>query len=559
MDELHFSDLDRAFADFLVERSGLSPGKCEHLWGLVAGLSRALGEGHSCLPLSPADQELLHGLPLVGDGRTATPLVLYRGLLYLQRYFHYERHLASAIARLAKTNLLPTGERREASQEGFLSGQDEAQQRAVTMAGGRALTIICGGPGTGKTTTVVAILASQVLASSAARPPTVALAAPTGKAAMRLSEAVGRSLARLPIPEVAWRAIPTTAATLHRLLGVRRGSPRFVHDHDNPLGWDIVVVDEASMVDLALMCKLVDAIKPGGRLILLGDKDQLASVESGAVLADLVSHLPENTVELTTTYRFDQGIKALAEAIKSGNGERAWQLLRQGPEGSVALLREEQLDSLARRYDEIFLALQDGGSPDPVWVLAALNRFRILCALQHGRRGVVAVNHHVELALAARGFAVRPGSWYPGRPVLITRNDYGLGLFNGDIGVCLRQAGSGELRVWFERAEGGLRSFAPTRIAECQTVYAMTIHKSQGSEFEEVAVFLPEGESRVLGRELLYTGVTRAKKRVSVLAEEAILGFTISKTVERFGGLGNWLRDLAGNSGQEALSPEKAG
>jgi len=558
MDDILFSDLDRAFADFLVERSALSPGKRERLWNLVAGLSRALGEGHSCLPLSPADQELLHGLPSVGDGRTATPLVLYRGLLYLQRYFHYERHLASAIAILASANLLATGEGMEAIQAGFLSGQDEAQLRAVAMAAGQALTIICGGPGTGKTTTVVAILARLMVTSSEGRLPTVALAAPTGKAAMRLGEAVGKSLTHLSIPEEARWAIPTTAATLHRLLGVRRGSPRFVHNHDNPLGWDIVVVDEASMVDLALMSKLVDAIKPGGRLILLGDKDQLASVESGAVLADLVKHLPENTVELTTTYRFDQGIKNLAEAIKTGNGERAWQLLRQGQEGSATLLEKDQLDSLARRYDEIFFALQAAAAPDPGWVLAALNRFRILCALQHGRRGVATVNHQVELALAARGFAVRPGNWYPGRPVLITRNDYGLGLFNGDIGVCLRQVGSGELRVWFERAEGGLRSFTPTRLPDCQTVYAMTIHKSQGSEFEEVAVLLPENHSRVLGRELLYTGVTRAKKKVSVLAEEEILRFTIAKTVERHGGLGNWLRGFAGDKGQEASLPERS-
>jgi exodeoxyribonuclease V alpha subunit len=196
---------------------------------------------------------------------------------------------------------------------------------------------------------------------------------------------------------------------------------------------------------------------------------------------------------------------------------------------------------LGRRYEAIFSALHDARSPDPAWVLAAYNRFRVLCALQHGRRGVVAVNHQVELALAERGFAVRPGTWYPGRPVLITYNDYGLGLFNGDIGVCLHHPDSGELRVWFERAEGGLRSFAPSRLPECQTVYAMTIHKSQGSEFEEVAVLLPEEDGRILGRELLYTAVTRAKKKVLLLSGEELLRLTVSRSVERFGGLGDWL------------------
>lgn len=541
MDETRFSDLDLAFADFLTRRSTLSGKNRERFRDLVRDLSRALAEGHSCLPFSPDDEELLLPLSPVGDGEAPTPLVLCRGRLYLHRYYHYERRLAERIRTLAATKFKEVGEPRGELGNVLPLSRDSGQQRAVTLARERALTIICGGPGTGKTTTVVAIVAGLLQEATEPRIPSVALAAPTGKAAMRLAEAVANSLARQQLPEEVRRAVPTTASTLHRLLGVRRGSPRFLHNRDNPLGWDIIVVDEASMIDLALMSKLVDSIKPGARLILLGDKDQLASVESGAVLADLVCHLPENTVQLTTTYRFDQGIKRLAEAIKVGDGERVWQLLEQEEAGSVALLEEREVGMLGRRYEVIFSALQGSHAPDPRWVLTAFNRFRILCALQHGRRGVGAVNHQVELALAERGFAVRPGTWYPGRPVLVNRNDYGLGLFNGDIGVCLHHPDSGELRVWFERAEGGLRSFAPSRLPECQTVYAMTIHKSQGSEFEEVAVLLPEEDSRILGRELLYTAVTRARKKVLVLSGEEVLRLTVSRTVERYGGLGDFL------------------
>lgn len=544
MDETRFSDLDLAFADFLARRSTLSGKSRERLCDLVRDLCRALAEGHSCLPLTPKDEELLLPLSLVGDGEAATPLVLCRGRLYLHRYYHYERRLAERITILAATKIKEVIESRGEQGNALPLNKDSGQQKAVDLARERALTIICGGPGTGKTTTVVAILAGLLQDATRLRLPSVALAAPTGKAAMRLAEAVAKSLAHQQLAEEVRRAVPTTASTVHRLLGVRRGSPRFLHNRDNPLGWDIIVVDEASMIDLALMSKLVDSVKPGARLILLGDKDQLASVESGAVLADLVSHLPTNTVELTTTYRFDQGIKRLAEAIKAGNGERVWQLLQQGEEESVALLEEREVGMLGRRYEAIFSALQGAGSPDPAGVLAALNRFRILCALQHGRRGVVAVNHQIELFLAGCGFAIRPGTWYPVRPVLITRNDYGLGLFNGDIGVCLHHPDSGELRVWFERTEGGLRSFAPSRLPECQTVYAMTIHKSQGSEFEEVAVLLPEEDSRILGRELLYTAVTRARKKVLVLSGEEVLHLTVSRTVERYGGLGDFLGGL---------------
>ena len=534
MDDSRFTDLDLAFADFIAGQSEVATGQKECLRLVARELSRALGEGHSCLPLTAEDERLLRGLDAVGDGLTARPLVLWRGRLYLSRYFHYERRLARHIVDLAGAAAAgpPAG-----GETPPLPGRDERQRQAVELARQRALAIVYGGPGTGKTTTVVAMLAALLQEAPAEAMPAVALAAPTGKAAMRLGEAVGRSLSRLNLSERVARAIPTVATTLHRLLGVRRGSSSFVHNADNPLPWDVVVVDEASMVDLAMMCKLTLAIKPGARLILLGDKDQLASVESGAVLADLIASLPENTVELTTTYRFEEGIASLAEAIRAGQGQRAWQLLCQGTAESVALLGEEGLDELDRRYGEIFAELASLESCDAQRALTLFGRFRVLSALQHGPRGVAALNKRVELALASRGFAVRPGTWYHGRPVLITRNDYGLGLFNGDTGVCLRHGEGGELRVWFERAEGGLCSFAPSRLPECQTVYAMTVHKSQGSEFDEVAVVLPREDSRVLGRELLYTAVTRARKRVSLLVSEDVLHLTLSRAIRRHSGL----------------------
>lgn len=537
MNDLNFPSLDRYFAEFLAARSGLSGAAKERFQELVARVSGALEEGHSCLSVSEGDERFLSVSSLVSGGGP-TPLVIYNHRLYLHRYFHYETRLAEQIRIMAAITMAPELDEQLIDTYFDDSGTGtDWQKEAAEVALCRALTIICGGPGTGKTTTVVKILALLLQAAEGRRVPAVALAAPTGKAAMRLSEAVGKSLAHLQLPEKVKNALPTAASTLHRLLGVRRGSPQFRHNRDNPLGWDIVVVDEASMVDLALMSKLVDAIKPGARLILLGDKDQLASVESGAVLGDFIRSLPQNTVELQRTYRFEVGIKQLAEAINGADSATAWGVLQESQATNVSVLTEEMVGFISRRYVPFMAMANQPGALDIVQLFAQFNSFRVLCALHYGNRGVDPINRQVELALMQHGFPCRPDTWYPGRPVLITRNDYSLDLYNGDIGICLADPEKGELQVWFERAGGGWRSYPPSRLPGCKTVFAMTIHKSQGSEFDEVLVVLPEEDNRILSRELVYTAVTRAKKAVRLVAEKEILRLALSRNIERTSGL----------------------
>ncbi len=532
--------LDRSFAQFLAGRSGLYGAAREVFSELAARVSLALEEGHSCLPVTAEERALLQASPLVSDGGR-TPLVVHNGRLYLHRYYRYETRLADQIKAMAALCLDPgRGEELVAS---YFESDPEVvdwQKEAARIALRKALTIVCGGPGTGKTTTVVKILAI-LLQNAEGRLPEIALAAPTGKAAMRLSESVGGSVKRIEFPGRIAEALPTTASTLHRLLGVLRDSPQFRHNRENPLPFDIVVVDEASMVDLALMSKLVDALKPGARLLLLGDKDQLASVESGAVLGDFIRSLPDNTVTLQKTYRFDENIKMLAEAIKAAEGESAWTLLKDPSAENISLLGSEFFETLIEPYARFMARVQRPGDLDLPEIFSFFNSFRILCAVHYGSRGIDAVNRRIELALARRGFMSRTEAWYPGRPVLVTRNDYGLELFNGDIGICLHDPDSGDLKVWFEWPAGGYKSFSPHRLPRCETVFAMTIHKSQGSEFDEVAVILPEEDNPILSRELLYTAVTRAKKTVNLVADKEILRLAVSRHTVRNSGLAELL------------------
>ncbi|MGB3210194.1 MAG: exodeoxyribonuclease V subunit alpha [Desulforhopalus sp.] len=532
--------LDIHFARFLAERSHLSGTEKERFAEIIRALTSAHEAGHSCLPVSLLDVQLLEGLHLVSYGGK-TPLVLHNDRLYLHRYFHYETRLAKQIRVMAALNFSPMDDTHLLDRIFEFSGSGtDWQKEAARVALYRALTIICGGPGTGKTTTVVKILA--LLLQTADCTLDVALGAPTGKAAMRLSESIRKSLEAMVLPERIKAAIPTEARTLHRLLGVRRHSPQFKHNGVNPMGWDIVVIDEASMVDLAMMSKLVDALKPGARLLLLGDKDQLASVESGAVLGDLIGSLPENTVELKKTYRFDDTIKQFAESINYGDSECAWSILSKNAASNVSALQADLIGYIGKRYAEYMKEVYSYPAPDMRDIFAIFNRFRVLCGVHYGHRGVEAINNRVELSLARRGFDCRSDSWYPGRPVLITRNDYSLDLFNGDIGICLPDPAEGSVKVWFERSDGGLRGYAPYRLPRCETVFAMTIHKSQGSEFDEVLVVLPEEDTRILSRELIYTAVTRAKKRVRISGERQVFEQALSRKTERFSGLADLLK-----------------
>ena len=531
--------IDIHLGRFLAVRSGFAGAEQERFARFIERLSSALENGHSCLELAAHEREFLSASRLVSAGEM-TPLVLYGNRLYLHRYYRYEERLAHNLIRLAaKRHSWPGLD--DLLERSFGTDKEDLQRAAARLALERSLCLVSGGPGTGKTTTVVRILAILLeLLGSQIR---IALAAPTGKAAMRLQESVGDSIARLEANNEVRERIPTTAMTLHRLLGVVRNAPRFRHNRENPLPWDVLVIDEASMVDLALMSKTIDALKPGCHLILLGDKDQLASVESGAVLADCIEGMPGNTVELRKTWRFNAAIKELATQINRRQGQRCWELLTDGACDEVGLLGggyEEYIGERFNAYQDIAGTYPETGGKE---IFDAFRRFQVLCATRSGPRGVEAVNRMVERALACGGHDLRGREWYHGRPVMVTRNDYSMELYNGDVGICLLDPGDNQPRVWFEQPGGDLRSCPPHRLPAVETVYAMTIHKSQGSEFTEVLVMLPEQMNRVLNKQLVYTAVTRARERVRLVAERDILVSTVGSDYLRSSGLARMLQE----------------
>jgi len=548
------------------------------------------------LPVTSAWLAELRSSPLVDGprgGPERRPLVLdAAGRLYLRRYFEHEQSLAAALRARAEQDAQalddaildqalgrlfappvapspaspppPATKTRRAS-PGQLTldltappsppAADDApdmQRVAARTAATRRLCVISGGPGTGKTSTVVKILA--LLAEQRAReggaPLRVALVAPTGKAAMRLTEAIGRAKRSLSCSEEVRAAIPEEASTIHRALGSIGGSStRFRHHATHPLRADVVLVDEASMVDLALMTRLVAAVPESARLILLGDKDQLASVEAGAVLAELCGPssapaaddpLAASIVELTRSYRYrpGSGIEALARAINAGDAARALAILddaalsdvtRVEPAADTALVPELRAAALAD-----YSAYLD--EPDGLARLGALDRARILCAHRHGPHGVGAVNAAIEAMLVEeKRIDRRAGLAYAGRPILVTRNDYQLQLFNGDVGTIVEH--EGKRLAFFLAPDGSPRLLSPARLPPHETVFAMTVHKSQGSEFERVAVLLGDRSSPLLTRELLYTAVTRAREAVTLYATRAVLEEAIARRTERGSGL----------------------
>ncbi len=523
------SRLSQQFAAFLAGRSRLEGADRAAFAELVATLVNALDGGHSCLQVDATARRLLLQSSLVSEADN-TPLVLRDDRLYLHRFAAYEMRLAKGLQAIAGLRTPPP-----VGLPLWAESTDPQQRRALRLALERPLAIICGGPGTGKTTTVAKILV--LLAQTLPGKPAMVLAAPTGKAAQRLGEAIASGLAELNLDVAIRQQIPVAAQTIHRLLGVRRFSPGFKHHHGNPLAWDVVVVDEASMVDLALMSKLVDALKPGARLLLLGDKDQLASVESGAVLADLIAGLPENTALLEKSYRFEKGIASLATAINRGDGPEVGRQLSDWHGKNIAAVNQVPLTLITARY-AAFIA--EALTVPPVGLdtlLQKFNSFRVLCALHHGPRGVAGINRQVIAALIRAGFPCRLEGWFPGRPVLITRNDYSLNLYNGDVGICLAEENTGELKAWFIGEDFRPRGYALGILPPCETAFAMTIHKSQGSEWSEVVVVLPEEDTPLLTRELVYTAVTRARSAVCLVSAQPLLSLAISRRTSRCSGL----------------------
>ena len=663
-------DVDLALVRFFISEVPDTP-PALMLAGALA--SHQLGRGHVCLDLAmtlndpymalslPPEQEgvpdqatmlqpkdLLAGwhveawrqalrhTELVGDGTGRTPLVLVGHRLYLRRYWRYERQVETQIEQriagnLALADALPAA-LPDACPEALpitafqttldalfptpIPGRTDWQKIACALAVRSAFAIITGGPGTGKTTTVVRLLAllqANALAQDPDRPLQIRLAAPTGKAAARLKTSIAVAIDQLPAfvrdNPMLHAAIPCEVTTLHRLLGPRPDSRGFRHDARHPLPLDVLVIDEASMVDLEMMAAVLNALPAHARLVLLGDKDQLASVEAGSVLGELCRRareghflpatarwvatmsgehidddlqdatgqpLDQHIVMLRDSRRFDasSGIGQLAAAVNAGDDAKIRQIWQHGyrdifrhdlenlddkhlatlllgsstagdaPQGLAGYLRVVREERPALTADK---ATFDAWAAH---VLAAHGRFQLLCALRRGPYGVSGLNPRIETLLTKHGLIRPAGSaWYEGRPVLVTRNDYRLGLMNGDIGIALayparnRLDGSlaWSLRVAFPKNDGtaGIHWVLPSRLQSTETVYALTVHKSQGSEFDHCALLLPPERNPVLTRELVYTGITRGKSWFSLICtgNPAIVDEAAARTVQRSGGL----------------------
>jgi len=510
----------------------------------VALVVRALRGGSVCVDLRSVEKEFeiadltaaIKASPLLAD----PPILRLNGdLLYLDRYWLEEQQVCDDVLAMTAATVqraVPDTARL------FPTGYEE-QRAAAEVALSQGLTVLTGGPGTGKTTTVARLLAllveqAKLTANTRLR---IALAAPTGKAAARLQEAVQLEVARLQ-PADQEALVGLHATTLHRLLGSRPDtSARFRHHRGNRLPHDVIVVDEASMVSLTMMARLLEAVRPHTRLVLVGDPDQLASVEAGAVLADLVDGLGEAKIAaLKTSHRFGESIGKLATAIREGDSDRVVDVLRAGGEHIEWIEGADPREQLRNVLVPHALALRtaailgDGGA-----ALATLDEHRLLCAHRRGPFGVQHWNRQVERWLTEATGEPIWSSWYAGRPVLMTANDYGLGLYNGDTGVTVVDGGT--LRAVVGGA-GEALTFATSRLADVETMHAMTIHKSQGSQADEVTVLLPPEDSRLLTRELFYTAVTRAKKRVRAVGSEPALRAAVERRAVRASGLGRRLR-----------------
>ncbi|MGI9125037.1 MAG: exodeoxyribonuclease V subunit alpha [Mycobacterium sp.] len=468
------------------------------------------------------------------------------GLLYLDRYWIEECRVAADVLAL-------TAARRSGSPldiDRLFPGSYAEQRGAAEVALARALTVLTGGPGTGKTTTVarlLALLAEQAELDGRSRL-RIALAAPTGKAAARLLEAVQLEVDALD-PADRGRLPELTATTLHRLLGSRPDTKsRFRHNRDNRLPHDVIVVDETSMVSLTMMARLLEAVRPESRLLLVGDPDQLASVDAGAVLADLVEGLDavedSPVARLVTSHRFGESIGALAQAIRDGDADTALEVLAAGGEHIEWVASGDASGILRKVVVPHALKLREAavlGDADEA--LRTLDQHRLLCAHRRGSYGVAYWNRQIERWLAEQTDTPLWAAWYPGRPILVTANDYGLSLYNGDTGVAVLRDGG--LRAVMASA-GGPLELATGRLSDVETMHAMTIHKSQGSQAVEVTVLLPTADSRLLTRELLYTAVTRAREKVRVIGTADQLRAAVDRRAMRATGLAGRLRLTTG-------------
>lgn len=590
-------DLDYYMALFLLSEAE-SPSL--NLALAVALSCRATHEGHVCLDLdelaeseiTPADglvvkfpameewrSELLSS-GVVGEPDLWQPLVLdENNRLYLHRYWDYEQRLAGVLLSREQQRPASIDEKKLSEDLDILfqtpQGQTTDWQKcAAATAILSNLTVISGGPGTGKTSTVVRIVA-LLRQQPGGQNLRIGLAAPTGMAAARLQQSIRESKAKLPLPQEQLDAIPEEASTLHRMLGISHQGTGFRHHHDHPLLLDVLILDEASMVDVALMAKLLDALPMSARLILLGDRNQLSSVEAGSVLGDICSDcegpdqvfahslsqltgqpvdspsmsgngLSNSVALLRHSYRFSEesSIGRLANAINQGDVEAAIKLLhRDDADHETGWLEDEQQTIAlgAAHFAGLFDQLKLGATVDRLFDI--LHSFRILSALREGPSGVIQLNQGITDRLKEMGYIQENKLWYIGRPVMLTRNDYQLNLYNGETGIVLPHPDQPEeLAVAFAGSDGAIRWVSPSRLPYCETVYALTVHKSQGSEFQRVLLHLPKRDTPVLCRELIYTAVTRSKQQFSLVATEAIFRVAIKRGLQRHSGLADLLR-----------------
>jgi exodeoxyribonuclease V alpha subunit len=552
-----FADIDRHFARFIND---FGEGELPAI--AAAMLSRNIRHGHICLDLVKGPVHFDEPLPVfiwptletwekaftknraIGGPADGRPLVLDNaGRLYLRRYWEYEKALAEAI-------LLRCDSQKPANPR-----TGDLQELAIETALARRFVVISGGPGTGKTTTVLKIL-ERMLSQPGGENLRIALAAPTGKAAARLQETLLAGGAN----GVRQDRLPKSASTLHRLLGSRRNSVYFRHNAKNPLPVDLVVVDEASMVPLTMMAKLFAALPHRANVILLGDRDQLSSVEPGAVLGDIARAASEpgplqgSLVVLDKNYRFgnESNIFALCNAVREGEIERALKILNSGERPDVISGRTPPPLQVTERLRQRVIAGYSAylRAPDPAEALKEFKKFRVLCALRTGPYGVESLNRTIEKILREERLVTGTQNTYAGMPILITQNDYQLRLYNGDIGILLPDPTNGSLLAWFIGEDGGIRRVPPARLPEYEPAFVMTVHKSQGSEFDNVLLILPDKESPVLTRELIYTGLTRARSRVEVWFQESVLRAAIARTIQR----GSGLRDRLCEAGRRRNS-----
>ena len=594
------NDVHQQFAAFF---------KSDALKPLAYLVSKRLAEGNICVHLDqlnllpdeliylekypltePANQLLTDPMVTTAAGEKQ-PFVFHNNRLYLQRYFAYESSILASIQSCVASEKKQRPQRLQQllTHKDFirslsipdtsttLTAEEKIdwQQTAAIVGVLNNFTIITGGPGTGKTTTVAKMLAILFTIDPAFK---VALAAPTGKAAVRMAESLKGSKidVDIAIKEKFKTLVPTT---IHRLLKYVPDSPYFKHDQTNPLNYDLVIVDEASMIDAALFSKLLAAIGPATRIILLGDKDQLASVEAGSLLGDLcqtqttmnvlsaenvelinsfipgieqqistgyieaaANVLSEHIIELKRSRRFtgDGGIGKFSKAIIHGRLDEIEAFVDENKDAAVTIdtsYADDLFNSFITGYENFI------GEKDISKALEKLNQLRVLCAVREGPQGLKAVNKKIEMILVEKGLIDNKIEFYNNRPIIVTRNYPELKLFNGDVGM-IRPDSTGSLKAWFEDSDKNLRAVLPGYITSAETVFAMTIHKSQGSEYAKVLVMLPSSADQpLLTRELLYTAITRAKEAVLLQAGKEVILYTANRSVQRASGIMDRFRE----------------